>query len=140
LTSWTTLGEISGWRAADPATNRCNSVSKTDDAELIRLVTERINDAIQKNPHTERLYVAGLVLLFLAGLALLIVGAITQRWELLAPGGLVQLAIIFPIRKLIQLRQDDMRLQIIPQLLLLAETRESKALAAKLVKRLIEKV
>jgi hypothetical protein len=33
-----------------------------------------------------------------------------------------------------------MRLQIIPQLLLLAESNEAKVLAARLVKRLIDKV
>lgn len=115
-------------------------MSKKEDAEVIRLVTERINEAIQRNWHTERLYIGALVLLFLAGLGLLIGGALSQRWELLAPGGLVQLAIVLPIRRLIQLRQDDMRLQIIPQLLLLAETHEAKVLAARLVKRLIDKV
>jgi hypothetical protein len=115
-------------------------VSKKDDAEVIRLVTESIQEAIRKNRHTERLYVGALVLLFLTGLGLLIGGGVAQRWELLAPGGIVQLAIVLPIRRLIQLRQDDMRLQIIPQLLLLAETREAKLLAAKLVKRLINKV
>jgi hypothetical protein len=115
-------------------------VSKRDDAEVIRLVNDRINEAIQRNRHTERLYVGALVLLFLAGLGLLVAGAMLQRWELLAPGGLVQLSIVLPIRRLIQLRQDDMRLQIIPQLLLLAESHEAKVLAARLVKRLIDKV
>lgn len=115
-------------------------MSKKDDAEVIRLVTERINEAIRRNRHTERLYVGALVLLFLTGLGLLIAGAVMQRWELLAPGGLVQGAIVLPIRRLIRLRQDDMRLQIIPQLLLLTETQEAKVLAARLVKRLIDMV
>jgi hypothetical protein len=81
-----------------------------------------------------------LVVLIVAGLGLVVYGAASRRWELLAPGGLVQLLVFFPVRKLIQLREDNMRLQILPQLMRLAETKEAKALAAKLVQRLIEKV
>jgi hypothetical protein len=67
-------------------------------------------------------------------------GASVSRWELLVPGGILQLTIAYPVRRLIKLREDNVRLQIIPQLLRLAEADEGKALAAKLVSRLIEQV
>jgi hypothetical protein len=115
-------------------------LSQKTDAEVIREVTACIDAAIEKNRRTERAVIAILVSLFLAGLGLLIYGAIIRRWELLVPGGLAQLIIYFPIRRLIRLREDNMRLQILPQLLRLADTREAKRLAANLVKRLIQKV
>lgn len=81
-----------------------------------------------------------LVALFAVGLALIISGAATGRWQLLAPGGIVQMTIAFPVRRLIKLREDNVRLQIIPQLLRLAEKEQGRALAAKLIERLIEQV
>jgi len=114
-------------------------LSGKTDSEVVREVTACIDAAIKKNRRTEYAVIAVLLLLFLAGLGLLIYGAVIQRWELLVPGGLVQLIIYFPIRRLIRLREDNMRLQILPQLLRLAETKEAKQLAAKLIKRPIEK-
>ena len=110
------------------------------DSEVIQEVTACIESAIDKNRRTERTVVAVLVCLFVAGLGLLIYGAAIQRWELLVPGSIVQVIIFFPIRKLIQLREDNMRLQILPHLLRLADSDEAKVLAARLVKRLIGKV
>jgi hypothetical protein len=86
------------------------------------------------------LVIAGLAALFVTGLALLVYGALTQVWQLLVPGGLIQTAIVFPLRKLIALREENKALQILPQLMRLAEDDEAKALAALLVKKLIEMV
>ena len=115
-------------------------MSKADDAQVIREVTERIDAAIAQNRHRERIVIGALLALFAVGLGLLVWGAWTGRKELLVPGGILQLTVAYPVRRLIKLREDNMRLQIIPQLLRLAETKESKALAAKLVARLIEQV
>ena len=52
----------------------------------------------------------------------------------------MQIILFFPVRKLIQLREDNMRLRILPRLMRLADSEEAKLLAARLVKRLIEKV
>ncbi len=82
---------------------------------------------------------AALVALFLLGLGLLVFGAFLERWQLLVPGGIVQITIVFPLRHLIKLREENVRLQILPQLMRLADTREAKLLAAKLVKRLTER-
>lgn len=115
-------------------------MSRKSDADVIREVANCIDGAIEKNRRTERIVVVILVALFLAGLGLLVYGAVTQRWQLLIPGSIVQLSIFLPVRKLIQLREDNMRLQILPQLMRLADSDEAKLLAARLVERLIQKV
>jgi hypothetical protein len=109
-------------------------------ADVVREVSECIEQALTHNRSQERLIVGLLAVLFLTGLGLLIFGAIAQSWTLLVPGGLVQLAIVMPIQKLLRLREDNMRLQILPQLMRLATTKESRELAAKLVLRLLEKM
>ncbi|MBY0460178.1 MAG: hypothetical protein K2V38_22915 [Gemmataceae bacterium] len=103
-------------------------------------MTKVIEDAIVSNRRLEWFVIAGLVALFVVGLALLVYGTLAQAWQLLVPGGLIQTAIIFPLRKLIALREENKALQILPQLMRLAESDESKALATLLVKKLIEKV
>lgn len=115
-------------------------MSKKDTAEVVREVTACIEAAIAKNRRQEWIVIGVLLALFAIGLGLLVLGAVSQTWALLAPGGLVQVTIVFPISRLIRLREDNMRLQILPQLMRLAETNEAKVLAAQLVRRLIEKV
>lgn len=115
-------------------------MTKADDARVIREVTERIDLAISQNRHRERVVIGTLLALFAVGLGLIGWGAWTGRAALLVPGGILQMTVAWPVRRLIKLREDNMRLQIIPQLLRLAETKESKALAAKLVERLIGQV
>ena len=113
---------------------------RLDDATVIREVCEQIDATIGRHRGQERVIVAVLVVLFASGLGLIAYGAATSAWQILAPGGVLQMAIVLPIRRLITLREDNVRLQILPQLLRLAETREARLLAAKLVNRLIEQV
>ena len=115
-------------------------MAKKADADVVREVTARIDTTITENRRSERVIVVSLLLLFSVGLGLIIWGASIGSWELLVPGGILQLTVAFPVRRLIKLREDNVRLQIIPQLLRLAEEGEGKALAAKLVNRLIEQV
>lgn len=103
-------------------------------------MTACIEAAIAKNRRQEWVVVGSLLALFATGLALLVYGAATQAWQVLAPGGLIQSAIVFPIRRLIRLREENKTLQILPQLMRLADTKEAKALAARLVQKLIEKM
>lgn len=115
-------------------------MSKKDDAEVVREVTAVIEAAIAKNRRQEWIVTGVLLALFAAGLALLAYGATTQAWSLMVSGGLVQITIVFPVYRLIHLRAENMRLQILPQLMRLADTKEAKLLASKLVQRLIERV
>jgi hypothetical protein len=112
-------------------------LSVKTDAEVIREVSERIDLAIRANRTRESIIGVVLVLLILVGLGLMIYGAAIKHWELLVPGGVTQLSIVFPVRWLIKLRADNVRLQIIPQLLRLADTQEAKVLVFQLIKRLI---
>jgi ABC-type uncharacterized transport system permease subunit len=115
-------------------------MTKKTDAEVVREVTARIDATIAQNQRSEHVIIGVLLALFAVGITRMIWGALIGRWELLAPGGLAQLTIAFPVRRLIKLREDNFRLQIIPQLLRLAETEQGKALAAKLAERLIDQV
>lgn len=114
-------------------------MSNQDD-QVVHAVVTRIDIAINDNRRHERIIVGVLVSLFVVGLGLVVYGAAIERWELLVPGGTLQLMIAFPVRQLIRLRSDNMRLQILPELMRLADTREAKRLAAKLVNHLIEQV
>ena len=98
------------------------------------------HSTISTNRRQEWLVTSSLVALFVVGLSLLVYGALIQAWQVLVPGGLIQTAVLFPIRKLITLREENKALQILPQLMRLAEDEEAKVLAALLVRKLIEKV
>jgi len=115
-------------------------MTKKADADVVREVTARIDATIAENRRSERIIVVALLLLFGVGLGLIVLGASIGRWELLVPGGILQLTVAYPVRRLIKLREDNVRLQIIPQLLRLAEAGEGQALAAKLIDRLIGQV
>ena len=115
-------------------------MSRKADVEIVREVTAQIEAAIAANRRQEWIVIGSLIALFVVGLSLLVYGAVIQAWQALVPGGLIQTVVIFPIRKLIALREENKALQILPQLMRLAEDDEAKALAARLVKKLIEKV
>jgi len=123
-----------------PGAGSVLSKQKPDDAKVVREVTGCIDAAIAKNRRQEWVVIGVLVALFTTGLGLLVYGAWTQTWGLLVPGGLIQVTIVLPLRWLIKLREENRTLQILPQLMRLAETKEAKVLAADLVRRLIEKV
>ena len=111
-----------------------------NDGEVVREVSERIDQAINDNRGRERVIVGVLIVMFVVGLGLILYGAISRSLQLLVPGGVIQVALVFPVRRLIKLREDNVRLQIIPQLLRLADSREAKVLAARLIRRMIEQV
>lgn len=115
-------------------------MSRMDDAAVVREVTAAIEAAPAENRRQERLVVGLLVALFAVGLALLVAGAVGQRYDLLAPDGLLQAAIFFPIRSLLAIRSENRALLVLPQLMRLADSREAKVLAARLAARLIDKV
>lgn len=110
------------------------------DDETIELAAKAIAEANEKQRQSERLEIALLIVLFVGGLGLLIAGALAERWEFLVPGGLLQFMTIWPLRQIAKLREDKMRLQVVLQLLKLATSKESKLLAAELVRKLIEQV
>ena len=115
-------------------------MAKKSRDEVLREVAERTNDIIRRNRRDERLVVALLVSQFLAGLALLTAGAALERWFLVVPGGLLSALLFWPVNRLIALRANNLRLQLLPELLRLADEERSQQLAAALVNRLIDKL
>lgn len=108
--------------------------------EILRDVTARIDRAIQRNVNFERLFVFILLTLFAAGIGLMVGGVISQRWECFVPGGLSEVAIIYPIEKLRKLREDNLLFETFPALLLMANATKSQQLLAQFLGRLIERM
>jgi hypothetical protein len=110
------------------------------ETDVVRAVTAEIDIALRVNRRHEVVVVILLVSLFAVGLSLIVYGALTHQWLVFASGGLVKIAILYPLRILIRLREANVALRILPQLLQLAGTQQLKALAAKLIVRLIQQV
>lgn len=115
-------------------------VSRKSDDELVRQVTYQVEVAIAQNRRLEWLLIGLLVAQFAVGLGLLIYGAVVGAWQLLAPGGLMHVALVWPVQKLIRVRSENRTLLILPRLMQLADSAEAQRLAAQLVLKLIEKV
>ena len=81
-----------------------------------------------------------LVSVSITGLMSLILGAIRQQWAISLPGGLCELSIAMPIRSLVKLRQENIRLAILPQMIRLADTQSEKKLVMKFVETLIRQI
>ena len=64
-----------------------------NDADVVREVTEHIEEALRKNRRIETILIVLLVSMALTGLGLLILGAIQEQWALALPGGLCELAV-----------------------------------------------
>jgi hypothetical protein len=110
------------------------------DADVIREVTQCIERGDKKNRRIETALVILLVGLSVTGLVLLVIGAIRQQWGIALPGGLCELSIAMPIRSLVKLRQENIRLAVIPQMIRLADARSEKKLVMKFVETLISQV
>jgi hypothetical protein len=110
------------------------------EVDVIREVTEVVEGAIRRNRAIETLLITILVALALTGIGLLIYGTVVGRWELATPGAICELAIGWPIRSLMSLRQENVRLQILPQMLRLADSSDKKRLAFDLVSTLIGQI
>ncbi len=108
--------------------------------EIFAAVVVRIDRAIQRNSKLEMLFVFILLTLFLVGIGLMIGGVISQRWDCFVPGGLSEVAIIYPIEKLRKLREDNLLFETFPALLLMANTPRSQQLLAQFLARLIERL
>lgn len=108
--------------------------------DVVREVTAHVEEALRKNRQIETVLIILLVILALVGLGLLITGAIRQQLALALPGGLCELAVGWPIQTLVKLRQENIRLAILPQLIRLAEPSDRKRLVFKLIERLVHQL
>lgn len=115
-------------------------MAKKSRDEVIREVAGYVHEAIRKNRRSEWIITALLITQFVTGLGLLLAGASLDRWTLIAPGSVFTALLFWPIKRLIGLRANNLRLQLLPELLRLAHTKEAQKLATKLVEKLIEKL
>ena len=107
---------------------------------LIADVERRIDQALEENRRRERVVTGLLVALFVSGIGLLVYAAAVRYWPLLFAGLFLNVLVIWPIQRMIELRSEALRLQIVPQMLRLANTRDQKELAVLLTRKLIQQI
>ena len=110
------------------------------DAEVVREVTGHVQAAIRRNRRIETALIVLLFAVAASGLGLLWAGVVTRQWGLALPGSLCELAVGLPIRSLVKLRQENIRLEILPQLIRMAGTAGEKRLVFKFIERLIDQI
>jgi hypothetical protein len=103
-------------------------------------VTEVIQGALARNRRIETVLITILASMAFTGIGLIISGAVGRSWEAALPGSISELAIIMPIRALIKLRQENVRLEAMPQMLRLADTATRKKLILDFLGRLITQI
>jgi len=103
-------------------------------------ILNRIDASLRRHAAQEWIIVVVLILLFLSGLVLLIIGLLRRDWTVTVPGGIVEMAIYFPVRQLQQTRNRNISLQVIPLALSMADTEQRKQLVFDFLTRLISQV
>ena len=103
-------------------------------------VAKYIEEAIRKNRRTETIIIGLLVSFAVVGLGIFIGGWITGHWWAMLPGVLCEVAIVWPIQKLIELRAENIRLLYVPQLIPMADREAKQKIVWELAEALIKKV
>jgi hypothetical protein len=111
-----------------------------NDVDIVREVTDTIQVALKRNRRIETTLLTLLGGIGVTGIGFLVSAAYTGKWELAASGGIIQLAILMPIRELVKLRRENLRLEVLPQLIRLADAANRKKLVFDLISRLIEQI
>ena len=110
------------------------------DDEIVKVVIQYIEEAIKRNRRIETVLIVILGSIAFAGIALMVVGAIQRNALIALPGSISGLAIAFPVQYLIKLRRENIGLEVIPQLLRLADTASVKKLVFQLIEKLIKQI
>jgi hypothetical protein len=108
--------------------------------ELAQEVAGYIEEAIRENRRTETIIVGLLVSFAAVGLGIFIGGWITGHWLAMLPGVLCEVAIVWPIQKLISLRAENIRLLYLPQLIRMADKETKQKIVQQLAEALIKQV
>jgi hypothetical protein len=111
-----------------------------NDVDVVREVTDTIQVALKRNRRIETTLLTLLGGIGVTGIGFLVSAAYTGKLELAASGGIIQLAILMPIRELVKLRRENLRLEVLPQLIRLADAANRKKLVFDLISRLIEQI
>lgn len=110
------------------------------DADVAREVTAAVDDALKENRRIETTLIVILVAVAATGIGLMVLGAWVRQWTLALPGSLAEIGIAMPIRSLVKLRAENIRLKILPQMMRMADTATEKRVAFKLIDKLISQV
>jgi hypothetical protein len=106
-------------------------------------VAARIQLALNRNWHLELVAIAGIGTLFFAGIGLIIAAIVTGKPQIGFIGALLEGTIYYPMGKLLELRRENVRLQVVPEFIQFADsvgTQQSQDLAVALVMKLIERL
>lgn len=101
-------------------------------------VTAVIEKALARNVKHEAAIIIGCLLLFGVGLYLLYRGATNNQLASALSGGLCELAIGWPIKSLVKLRKENIRLATLPSIIRMADSEGKKELVYKMVDKLID--
>jgi hypothetical protein len=107
------------------------------DAEVVRDVAHHVQAAIGRNRRTETSLIVLVFVVAVSGLSLLWAALFRQQWMMAMPGSLCELAVGWPIRELFKLRRENIRLEILPQLMRLADDAGERKLFLKAIERLV---
>jgi hypothetical protein len=100
------------------------SADEVTRAKLQQLNT-RIDAAIQQNRHGEYTAMALSTLLFLVGLTLLVLGFLQRDFAAIGVGALLDTVVMWPIKNIIALRSQNIRLAVLPGMLDLLPPQEA---------------
>jgi hypothetical protein len=110
------------------------------DAEIVQEVTGHVQAAIKRNRRIETVLTVLVAIVAVSGMGLMWFAAANQQWVFALSGSLCEVAIGIPIRSLVKLRQENIRLEILPQLIRLAGTANEKKLVFHFISRLIDQI
>ena len=108
--------------------------------EIATFVTQRIDQSIRASLPREVLITTSLVIDVAVGLFIIVHGVRQGGWLPVAAGSACQVAIGWPIAKLLALRQDNLYLQILPSLIRMADRKDQKELIYEFAKRMMRKL
>lgn len=102
--------------ASLPAAAASATPTAVTEAKLERLY-ERIDQVLQANRHAETLTLLLSTVLFLSGVALLVAGFAFGEPLITGSGVVVETGIIWPLRRIVKLREQNVQLQVLPGML-----------------------
>lgn len=108
---------------------------------VIREVNDRVDAVVRDNRRLERLVDVLVLILLPGGLLLTAAAAVQGRWYAAAAlCGVVLAAVVRLVRIRVALQYENNRLQLLPELLRLAEEADAKRLATEHVEHMLERM
>ena len=100
-------------------------------------INSRIDEALDRARRLENIVISMAAVLFLTGLAVFVAGFILERDFAIITGAVLQSSVLWPVKKLIEIRDQNIRLGVIPSL---TKTISDDRAQATVLMKLIEKI